>query len=157
MRSVGRVAAFCLALSLGGAALAAAGETLYVQVAETRLRREASFLSPSVAVLGFGEPLEKLGVTGLWFRVSRGRQAEGWVHGSALTATRLVLKPGEEDAPVQTGRAEPTLAGKGFSAETEADFKAKNPGLDFAVLDELERTLPADDEVLRFAREGGLR
>lgn len=154
---MGRVTALGLLLCLGAASPGAAAETVYVQVAETRVRREASFLSPSVAVVGFGESLEKLSVTGLWFRVSRGRQVEGWVHGSAVTTMRLVLKPGEEDAPVQTGRAEPTLAGKGFSAETEADFKSKNPGLDFAALDELERSVPTDEEVLRFAREGGLR
>ncbi len=159
MSLFGRRVAVSLVLAVFGAvSIAAAGETLYVQVAETRLRRDASFLSPSTAVLVFGESVEKLsGSAGSWFRVSRSRGAEGWVHASALTTMRLVLKAGEKDAPVPTGRAEPTLAGKGFSAETEGDFKARNPALDFATLDTLERECPSDDAVLQFAREGELR
>lgn len=147
--------------TLAGLAIAAtaqASDVRYVQVAEARMRREASFLSPTVAVLGYGEVVTKRAADdSQWLLVARPSGEEGWLHQSALTATRLVLKAGERSMSGRSGGAEVTLAGKGYSAETERDFQKDHQQLDFAALDRLDEQRPADEEVARFITEGQLR
>jgi hypothetical protein len=141
----------------GASALGA--DTRYVQVAEARMRREASFLSPTVAVLGYGDVVNKQGDANgnQWLLVTRPDGREGWLHQSALTTTRLVLKAGEQSLSGRGGSAEATLAGKGYSEETERDFQKNHQQLDFAALDRLDEARPDDEEIARFAAEGQLR
>lgn len=138
---------------------AQAADARYVQVAEARMRREASFLSPTVAVLGYGDVVNQRGAeaSNQWLFVARPSGEEGWLHQSALTVTRLVLKAGEQSMSGRSGGAEATLAGKGYSAETERDFQKNHQQLDFAALDRLDEARPGDEELLRFIREGQLR
>jgi hypothetical protein len=146
-------------LAVCAAAPSRASDTFYVQVAETKLRAAAGFLSPPVGTLTYGDPVEKLAENpgGAWLRVRNPKSGEGWLHGSALSSTALVLKAGERSASTRAERAEPTLGGKGFTEEVEGDYKAKNPALMFDVLDRIEKERPSDEEVLSFAREGGLQ
>ena len=136
-----------------------ASDARYVQVAEARMRREASFLSPTVAVLGYGEVVNQRGkaANNEWLLVARPSGEEGWLHQSALTSTRLVLKAGEQSMSGRSGGAEATLAGKGYSAETERDFQKDHQQLDFAALDRLDEQRPSDEEIARFITEGQLR
>jgi lipopolysaccharide export LptBFGC system permease protein LptF len=138
---------------------APAADNRYVQVAETRMRREASFLSPAVAVLGYGDVVNKQGDANgnQWLFVTRPDGKEGWLHQSALTSTRLVLKAGEQSLSGRGGSAEATLAGKGYSEETERNFQKNHQQLDFAALDRLDEARPDDEEIARFAAEGQLR
>lgn len=157
LRSV--LAIVCLGVAVGTPSSSRAADTLYVQVAETKLRAAAGFLSPPVGTLTYGDPVEKLTENpgGAWLRVRNPKSGEGWLHGSALSSAALVLKAGERSASTRAERAELTLGGKGFTEEVEGDYKAKNPALMFEVLDRIERQRPSDEEVFTFAREGGLQ
>jgi hypothetical protein len=147
-----------LILGLAGSP-AQASDDRYVQVVEARMRREASFLSPTVAVLGYGDVVNKRAVAAnnQWLLVARPSGEEGWLHQSALTSTRLVLKAGEQSMSGRSGGAEATLAGKGYSEETERDFQKDHQQLDFAAINRLDESRPGDEEILRFIREGQLR
>ena len=136
-----------------------AGDLLYVQVAEVRVRENPNFLSPTLAVLYYGHQVEKLSENpgSSWIEIRSDENSGGWVHKSALTLTRLVLNAGERNHQVGAGRAEPTLAGKGFSRETETDYQNQNQDLPFATLDKAEARQPSDEEIANFAGEGGLK
>jgi hypothetical protein len=158
MSASGKIFHLVISLWLLIAGSAWGGELLYIQVAETRLRERPAFLSPSLQVVRYGDEL--LSVTEKseagWIEVLHSSGMRGWVHRSALTAARLVLKAGERSTSVGAERAETTLAGKGFSAETEEDYRQQNAELPFEVLDRLPQLSPADDEVLVFLQQGGL-
>ena len=74
-----------LALCLALAPLGALAETLYVQVAQTSILKSSSFLSPTIAKLEYGQPVEKLGEgPGEWLEVEYVRSGE------KMTATVLL-------------------------------------------------------------------
>jgi SH3-like domain-containing protein len=143
---------FCLAAPSG---FAAAPKILSVQVRETQMRATPSFLGKITGRLAYGDAVNLLEEGRDWKKVAPAKgRVQGWVHASALTAKKIVMRAGK--GTVQTGASggEIALAGKGFSDEVEKEFRKKNRNLDFAWVNRMEafRITPAEIEI--FLRQG---
>jgi len=134
MRRTGGLALAIVALA---AMCAWAAQQMSVQVKETQMRAKPSFLGASVAKLAYGAQVTVLEEKSPWFRVRNAGGSEGWVHQSALTTKKVRLASGGKNAPTEAGNDELALAGKGFTADVEASFKASNAELDFAWVDRM--------------------
>lgn len=127
-----------LALLLLAAAAWAAGQMRSVQVREGQLRSSPSFLGGITAQVSYGDRLEILEEKSGWIRVRDDAGRTGWIHGSALTEKKVVLKAGGTDLTADASGEELALAGKGFNAEVEKTWRASNPEMDFDWVDRME-------------------
>lgn len=134
-----------------------AGKLMSVQVKKGDVRATPYFLGKIVATLSYGDRVEVLGSKESWFRVSpRGKSVTGWMHASALSGKRIVLKAGGQDAQAAASGGELALAGKGFNADVEAEFKARNRNIDFSPIDRMQEMKVPPERVAAFLQEGGL-
>jgi hypothetical protein len=85
-----------------------------------------------------------------------GTEIKGWMHASALTEKKIVLKPGAEDVQQAASSDELTLAGKGFNEQVEKSFKTKNPNVDFSGVDRMEKVVISQKEIQQFLQTGKL-
>jgi hypothetical protein len=132
-----------------------AGKILSVQVKDGQVRTTPSFLGKVVANLHYGDQVTALNTSGAWTEISLG-SVHGWMHGSALTSDKISLQSGGKNAPLAASNDELALAGKGFNEQVEAAFKAKNPNLNYTVVNRMESVNVSADEMQRFLSEGGL-
>lgn len=154
MKKITRV--WIAALAAGGiAAAASAQEVMSVQVKEAALRSTPSFLGAVSAKAAYGDRVTVVEKRQPWVRVQAGSSG-GWVHESALTPKRVVLKAGAGD--VQSGAAsdELALAGKGFNSDVEEQFKSRNRKADFTAVERMERRVVSQAEMVSFAKDGGI-
>jgi len=108
---------FLLVFLTASATAGDATKMMSVQVRQGDVRATPYFLGKIVATLSYGDRVEVLGSKENWFRVSpRGKGVTGWMHASALSEKRIVLKAGGTDAKVAASSGELALAGKGFNA-----------------------------------------
>lgn len=147
-----RTLACVLAAALAACA-AHAQETMSVQVREGALRERPSFLGQITARLSYGDQVTLLEQRQGWARVSAG-EAQGWIHESALTAKRIVLRPGQQDVELAATSDELALAGKGFNAQVEAEFKARNADLNYAWVDRMEQIRIPPQKIEAFLKAG---
>ena len=120
----------------------------YVAVQNTPLKSSTGFFSSNLGNLVFGDAVTLISDNGKWSKVQSGNLT-GWVASSNLSARRII----QSNSSVVSAN-EIALAGKGFSPDTELEYK-KN-GLDFSMVDNMEQiTVPARD-LLRFITEGRL-
>lgn len=148
------ILAVCLA---AGWALGAGAKTMSVQVRQGELRASPSFLGAVRGTVSYGARLTVLEEQGPWARVTTpDSAATGWIHSSALTSKRIVLRAGERDAELAASSGELALAGKGFNAEVEAEFKTRNRDIDFSWVDRMERINVAEKEMHAFLQQGAL-
>ena len=143
---------------LGAWTVLSAGEKMMsVQVKTGHLRAAPSFLGKIVMTVSYGERVEVREEKGAWSRVVLpGGKGEGWVHASALTPKKIVLKAGASDVSQLATSDEIALAGKGFNKQVEGEFKAKNPDLDFTWVDRMEKIVVTQEQMRRFLKEGAL-
>jgi len=73
-----------------------------------------------------------------------------------LSEKRIVLKAGGRDAQVGASSGELALAGKGFNADVEAEFKARNRDIDFSWVDRMQAMKVPPERIAAFLQEGGL-
>jgi uncharacterized protein YgiM (DUF1202 family) len=139
-----------LAVALAGAA----GEKMSVQVKNGQLRSKPSFLGAVVVSLAYGDRVTVAKKQDPWYQVTDARGKTGWIHQSALTTKRIVLSAGAADAEKSVSRDELALAGKGFNADVEAEFKAENKNIDFAWVDKMEKFKVTPEEAAVFLAEG---
>jgi SH3-like domain-containing protein len=125
-----------------------------VQVRKADLRGTPSFLGKIVTSLPYGEKVAIEQQDGAWMKVAAAGQI-GWVHSSALTARQVTLQAGGAN---RTGASsgEMALAGKGFNADIEAQFKANHKDIDFSPVDRMEKIVIPASGLLKFAADGGL-
>lgn len=133
-----------------------AAETTYVQVRETQIRETPSFVGRILATVPYGQALRVEKKTGAWNQVApaAGRPG-GWVHSSALTAKKLALSAGSSSAGGASSQ-EVALAGKGFNAQVEAQYREDNQDLDYASIDRMEALHFSPQELARFMTQAGL-
>mgnify|MGYP001411010750 CR=1 FL=1 len=93
---------------------------------------------------------------GDWFRVTAPDGAVGWMHAGALTKSKIRLSAGESDAQTGASSDELALAGKGFNADVEAQFKQQNQKIDFTWVDRMEKIKVSAKESQDFLKAGGL-
>ncbi len=128
-----------------------------VQVKTTQLRSSPSFLGKPLQALNYGVRLAVVSQKGDWLQVSPAPgMSGGWVHGSALTPKRIEFRAGEQNVSQAATSDELALAGKGFNAQVEAQFKAQNPRLNFAPIDQMETIRISQSEIQAFIQKGRL-
>lgn len=131
-------------------------QDLTVQVQNGQLRDSPSFLGKLVAPLSYCEKVAVIQQKGDWMQVTSPRGDTGWVHGSALTAKRIKMTAGDQDAKVAASGDEMALAGKGFNKDVEADFKAKNAAIDYTWVDSMGNMIVTPRAVVNFVNDGEL-
>jgi uncharacterized protein YgiM (DUF1202 family) len=147
------------------AAFAAAPKQMSVTVKETQVRVTPGFMGKILAALVYGDRVQVVDVQNGWAKVnlpavksgSSGSrpQVEGWVHLSALTDKKIVLKSGAANVGETASSGEVALAGKGFNEEVEAQYKENNK-LDYTWVDRMESFVVSPEQAVTFLQEGGL-
>lgn len=142
-------------LILAGAVWSAS-EMMSVQVKEGQLRSAPSFLGPIVGPVAYGDRVETLQKQGDWVDVKSTKNLKGWIHNSALTTKQVVLNPG---AQTKTGASsqEIALAGKGFNADVEAQYRRSNSRLDYAWVDHMEQIRISREQMVGFLEQGKVK
>jgi len=137
-----------VALCAGSAVFAQADRsTRYVAVQTAAVKDSAGFFAKDLGSLSLGDAVRLLNEDGKWSQVQAG-SLTGWVTSSSLSARRVVASNTAVTAN------EVAMAGKGFSPDMELEYK-KN-GLDYSMVDSMEKiNVPAND-LLRFITEGRL-
>lgn len=129
-----------------------------VQVRTGQIRSTPSFLGAIVAEAPYAQQVRVLEERGGWMHVAvPGRNLQGWMHGSALSAKRIVLHAGDEDVQRAASTGEIALAGKGFNQEVEDEYRVRNRDVDFTWVDRMQRQEVGMAQLQRFAQEGQLR
>ena len=152
---------FSLAVLLVGAtaliALGAGQKLVSVQVKEGHVRSAPSFLGPVLARLAYGDRVVLLGMQGEWAKVSvAGKVPEGWMHSSAITTKKIVLKAGAQNVEQTASSSEIALAGKGFNADVEREFKSRRKDLNYAWIDKMEQIVATQAQMQEFIKVGEL-
>jgi SH3-like domain-containing protein len=135
--------------------MAASATPLNIQVEEVPVRATPSFFGEIVDKAVYGESVELLKEQGAWRRVQTLRKP-GWVHESAVSTSKVELEAGSQVNAGASGK-EIALAGKGFNAEVENAYKAKNQQINFAWVDKMEKFTVNNSELQQFVKQGGLR
>jgi len=116
-----------------------AEETMSVQVKESEIRATPSFLGKIVTKVVYGDRVTVTGKSDSWTEVSfKGSETQGWMHTSALTTKRIILKAGQTNVKSGTTQDELSLAGKGFNDQVEASFIKQNKNLDYTWINRME-------------------
>jgi len=126
---------------------------LSVQVKEGQLRATPSFLGSVMAALAYGDQVELIEDKGAWKQVAV-RKLKGWMHMSALTTKKIVLQAGAANVQTSATSSELALAGKGFNAKVEAEFRSKNKDIDYTWVDRMEAFAVKPDQVQAFLKQG---
>ncbi|MBU2053499.1 MAG: SH3 domain-containing protein [Proteobacteria bacterium] len=126
---------------------------LSVQVKEGQLRSAPSFLGSVMAALAYGDRVELIEDKGAWKQVAI-RKLRGWMHMSALTTKKIVLQAGAADVQTSATGSELALAGKGFNAKVEAEFRTKNKDIDYTWVDRMEALAVKPEQMQAFLRQG---
>lgn len=146
---------FFLICLTGFAAFAVGQSMMSVQVRKGEIRLTPSFLGRIVALLSYGDRVYVLEQKGSWTKVGLSRGvSDGWIHSSALTRKKIILKAGAQDVQTAASSDELALAGKGFNQQVESEFRAKNPNLDFTWVDRMEKFVVSEKQMKKFLKKG---
>ncbi len=143
-------------LGVGLAAGPAYARPMSVQVRQGPVRATPSFTGAVVATLAYGDRVQTSETKAGWIRVAFGEQT-GWMHQSALTRRRIVLKAGEETAQTAASSEELALAGRGFNSEVEAQYREQNKQANYAAVDRMEKRAVSPEELAAFRKQGELK
>ena len=132
-------------------------KTMSVQVKKCQLRNKPSFLGKIVINLKYADQVTVKQEDKNWYEVVPvNKKNGGWVHVSALSTKKIILKEGSKDVENAASSDELALAGKGFNEQVENDFKKKNKNADFTWVDKMEKIVISSSEMQSFLKEGGL-
>jgi hypothetical protein len=136
---------------------AEAQKIMTVQIREGQLRATPSHFGKITAKTYYGDQVTILEEKGNWKRVSVAEgKGQGWMHDSALTGKRTVLKAGRSRAGTSVSQDEIALAGKGFSEEVEKEYRKNNANLDYAWINRMETIRVSPRQMENFVEDGML-
>jgi Bacterial SH3 domain len=148
---------FLLIVLSGFPAVAVEQKMMSIQVNKGEIRSTPSFLGAIVARVSYGERVYVREEKGPWVKVSLpGNTTEGWIHESALTVKKIVFNAGEANVQTSASGNELALAGKGFNQQVENEFKEKNPKLNYAWINRMEKFVVSEKQIKQFLKEGKL-
>lgn len=158
IKKITSITVACLLLGpCGLTVLAVEQKRMSVQVKKGTVRSTPSFLGRIIASLNYGDQVVVKEEMNSWSKVDLpGIATEAWMHSSALSAKKIVLKPGASDVEQAASSDEITLAGRGFNQEVEKEFKSKNPRMDFTWIDRMEMMVVSQNEIQAFVKDGAL-
>jgi len=121
---------------------------------------DPDFAGTPIAPVPAGAEVNILEQKGDWYKVEY-QGKSGWLNRQAFPAPEQGAKFGLPGllfgAPVkETSSDEAALAGKGFTPEVEASYKAKHPEMKFAEVDHVEANKVDPAKLQSFIKEGGL-
>ena len=131
-------------------------EVLSIVVRESKLRASGSHWAAPRADLRYGDVVTVVNPGKSWIEVSVPSGAQGFVHASAVTSRRVILKAGMNPLDSNVEPTDVVLAGKGFNEDVEDLYKTQEAALDFAFIDRWEKQRPTDEALKNFMTEGGL-
>lgn len=131
------------------------GETMSVQIKSAALKSSPSFLGQTLMTLKYGDSVSSLSENGDWIEV-KALSKKGWLHTSALTTKEITLSNGSKTAPSSVTSNEVMMAGKGFNAQVEKQYRQSNPALRFDLVDKMEKYSISADTQRQFAKTGEL-
>jgi hypothetical protein len=149
-----------LSAAAAGTAFAADQKQMSVTVKETQVRATAGYLGKILGVLAYGDKVlvldQPADAPKGWLKVTGpDKKLQGWVNSSALTQKEIVLKSGSEKVQQGASSGEVALAGKGFNADVEAQYK-QDQKLDYTWVDTMEAYAVSPQQVSSFLALGGL-
>jgi hypothetical protein len=130
-------------------------ETMHVQIKVAALKNTPSFLGKTIQSLQYGESVTSIQKNGEWFEVKNASK-QGWLHSSALTTKEIILSDLSKNAPENVSSNEVIMAGKGFNAQVESQYRDKNPKLRFDLVDAMEKYQITSDSQHQFVKNGKL-
>lgn len=131
-------------------------EVLSIVVRESKLRATGSHWAAPRGDLKYGDTVTVVTPGENWIEVSAASGVRGFVHSSAVTSRRVILKAGSHVLDANVGSTDVVLAGKGFNEDVEDLYKTQEASLDFAFIDRWEKQRPSDEVLKNFMTEGGL-
>jgi SH3-like domain-containing protein len=153
----GRLCVPIAIITIAALALAAGPAMMSVQVKSGQVREQPSFLGKVTVLLNYGARVQVVEQQGDWSRVTAPGGQTGWMHTSALTKKKLVMKAGDQSVQGPASGEELALAGKGFNSDVEADFKAKHQEIDFTWVNKMEQMKVAPEVMQQFLKDGGIQ
>ena len=138
------------------AASAAPAASYKVITQEGAIRKDRKFFAPLVARVPYGAIVQEVSRKGDWLQVSYGEK-QGWMHIGAVQEQKVRLSSLAGEKARETSQEEVVLAGKGFTPEVEKAFREKNPKLDFAAVDQIQKYQIPDPQEQAFIQAGNLR
>lgn len=138
-------------------AYAVSQKLMSVQVKSGQVRSTPSFMGKIIDRVAYGVRVSVSREAGGWAKVAvPGRGTAGWMHTSALTEKKIVMKPSAADVRQSASGNEIALAGKGFNREVEREYQARNSGLDYSRVNVMEQIVVTQAEIQKFVEAGGL-
>ncbi len=154
-RHIGRIGMLVL-IALMTVAFWAPDQMLSVQVREGKLRDKPSFLGKIVATAAYGDRVTQEEERSGWMKVRGATGPSGWIHGSALSEKKIVLKSGTKDVETTASGDEIALAGKGFNEDVEREFRTAHPEAQFVWIDRMETWSVSAAQAMAFLGEGAV-
>ena len=139
---------FIMVMALCASHLLFAQNTRYVAVQTVDVKSSAGFFARNVGTLSLGDTVTAVREDGKWTEVRTG-SITGWVASASLSSRRIIA-----GSTTSATASEVAMAGKGFSPETEIEYR--KGGLDYSMVDLMERTVIPADDLLRFITDGRL-
>ncbi|MCL1811940.1 MAG: hypothetical protein FWG29_00300 [Treponema sp.] len=146
---------FISILCLSAAALFAqkAGDTNYINVKSANLKSSTGFFASTTGTVAYGDEVRILAISGNYAQVrTTAGNKTGWIAKSSLTSKRIAASGSAANASAR----EIALAGKGFSPEVEAQYKKEGGTINYTAVDEMEKIIISDRDLLNFIEEGRL-
>ncbi len=127
-----------------------------VQVRDGQLRATPSFLGAVVGSVNYGDQVDVQQEQGDWMQINCKGQT-GWLHNSALTTKYISIGGGGKDAQMKASGKEVALAGKGFNADVEAQYRKGQQNVNYLAVDQMELITISPQEMVAFVDKGGLK
>ena len=131
---------------------------VFVMVQAAKIRQSPKPWATGLAAVKFGDKLVQLASQDSWLRVRNSQDLEGFLHSTAVTGKKIVLSASKEDL-LNSRVDEPDvyLAGKGFNNEVLQELSSKEPTLNFAAVDTMQKQAIIEESTLfAFIKSGRL-
>ena len=138
-------------------ALPLVSEALQVQVENAQVREKPSFMGKVIGTLPYGTEVQPAAIQGAWTQVKLSNGQAAWISSSALTSKRIKVQANQSAVGTTASASDLALAGKGFNATVENEFKRQNPKLNFAAVDQMEKRNAPQQQIQQFLIQGGLK
>lgn len=137
--------------------LLAKDKMMSVQVKDTILRTQPSFLGKKITNLKYGDTVQVKSTKKEWNKVFvQNIQKSGWLHISALTNKRVILAKSDLSIQTTASSGEIIMAGKGFSKSVENSYSKSHKYLNYKLVDKIESQNINTNKIIQFAEEGKL-
>jgi SH3-like domain-containing protein len=143
----------CLLVIGGSVAQSLQGKTMYVSVKSAELKDSTGLLANVRGTVQYGAQVTVLQEKGRWVEIRTATQPvlTGWMPSGDLSARRIVVSGTSASATAD----ELALAGKGFSAEVETEYK-RSASMDYSAIDAMESQTVPGQVLYQFLQEGHL-